>query len=50
MVVGVTTATIPEDWGTCQVKAKKFQMVVHVSILRVHDIRSDFIINISLTS
>ena len=41
-MVGVTTATIPEDWGTCQVKAKKFQVVVHVSILRVHNMKLDF--------
>lgn len=34
--------------GTCQVTAKKFETVVHVSVLRVDNMRSDFIINISL--
>ena len=41
-MAGVTTATIPEDWGNLSGQGQKFQIVVHVSFLRVDNMRLDY--------
>lgn len=48
MVAGGTAANVPEDLGNLLAKAKKLQIVMHVSFLRVDNRSSDVIVNISL--
>lgn len=48
MIVGVTTAPIPEDWGNLSGQSQEIPNGVHVPFLKADNMRLDFIINASL--